>query len=52
MVFSILTKELMLDHSGMLYDVVKWHDIERLEQPTDNSSNNLETFVEGWQVHF
>ena len=42
----------MLDHSGMLHNVVERHDIERLEQSTDNLSNSLETFVEGWQVCF
>ena len=42
----------MLDHNGMLHDDDEWHDIERLEQATVNLSNSLETFVEGWQVHF
>ena len=40
----------------MLHNVVEpyaeWCDIERLEQTTDNSSNSLEIFVEGLQVHF
>ena len=42
----------MLDHSGMLHDDAEWHDIERLEQATDNWSNSLETFVEGWKCIF
>ena len=39
----------MLNHSGMLHIVAEQPDIERLEQfqATDNSSNRLETFVEG-----
>ena len=41
-----------LDHSGMLHNVYERCDIERLEQATDNLSNSLETFVEGWQVCF
>ena len=36
----------------MLHDVAEWRDIERLEQSTDNLSNSLETFVEGWQFVF
>ena len=40
----------------MLHSVAEpcaeWCDIERLEQTTDNSSNSLETFVEGLQVRF
>ena len=41
-----------LDHSGMSHDVAAHYHVERLEQATDNSSNNQESFVEGWQVHF
>ena len=42
----------MLEHSGMLHNVAEWHDIEKLEQATDDSSNGLETFVDGRQVCF
>ena len=42
----------MLYYSGMLWDAAEQRDIERLEQATDNSSNSLETFVEGKQVCF
>ena len=40
----------------MLHNVAEpcaeWYNVERLEQTTDNSSNSLETFVEGLQVRF
>ena len=41
-----------LDHSGMSHDVAARHDVERLEQATEYSSNNWESFVEGLASSF
>ena len=37
----------MLNHSGTLHNVAKRHDVEILEQATDNLSNSQENYGEG-----
>ena len=37
----------MLDHSGTLHNVAEQHDVERLEQATDNLPNSQENYGEG-----